>query len=172
LDPATVPSLLHAASTSPAPRPGSVPAVRPPAAGRASVLPVCLDHETISRTREESDAISALLGDLLSDEPVPVEQPQEQEFHAAAPSALDGLDPAHSAFLQDLIGQESWSNADATALASRHHLLLGGAIDTINEWAIEQTGDPAIAGDDTLTIDRDVLSGIPLPHGTRDRGTS
>jgi len=84
----------------------------------------------------------------------------------------DGLDAAHSAFLHDLAGRESWSTADASDLASHHRLLLGGAIDTINEWAIEQTGDPAIAGDDTLTIDRDVLSGIPLPHGTRDRGTS
>ncbi|MGN6484430.1 MAG: TerB N-terminal domain-containing protein [Thermomicrobiales bacterium] len=177
LDPATVPSRLHAASTAPTTTPANarsegVMADRQAPAGRGGRVPVRLDHETISRTREESDTVSALLGDLLADEALPAERPEDRMSVPAAPSAPDGLDAAHSAFLHDLAGRESWSTADASDLASRHHLLLGGAIDTINEWAIEQTGDPAIAGDDTLSIDRDVLSGIPLPHGTRDRGTS
>lgn len=177
LDPATVPSRLHAASTAPTTttanaRSEGVMADRQAPAGRGGRVPVRLDHETISRTREESDTVSALLGDLLADEALPAERPEDRMSVPAPPSALDGLDAAHSAFLHDLAGRESWSTADASDLASHHRLLLGGAIDTINEWAIEQTGDPAIAGDDTLTIDRDVLSGIPLPHGTRDRGTS
>ncbi|MGB3329021.1 MAG: tellurite resistance TerB C-terminal domain-containing protein, partial [Thermomicrobiales bacterium] len=115
----------------------------PPRHARAA-LP--LDVEAISRTAQESEAVSALLGDLLTDDAGSMPP-------SPAPSALpDGLDAAHAALLRDLLRQESWTAVEAASLAATHHLLLAGAIDTINEWALEQIDEPLVEGDDPLQV--------------------
>lgn len=182
LDPATVPSRLHAASTTlPAPARATTPVRRGgrhPTGAATPPARLDLDADAISRTQEASETVSALLGDLLRDEqaplpPPPAPSPATTDAAPAGPPdgeagdprsqpGVAGLDAAHGAFLRRLIERASWSAAEVAALAEGHGLLAGGARDTIDEWAIDQTGEPLTGGEDPITIDGDVLSEISL----------
>ncbi|MGC4191297.1 MAG: TerB N-terminal domain-containing protein [Thermomicrobiales bacterium] len=160
LDPADVPGHLHAVVT-------AIPSPLSSSGCTKATAAMRLDQNAISRTQEESEAVSALLGDLLNEE-IPDTAPRDTsvsqtETTSTLPPA-DGLDTAHSAFLRDLVRQERWTTADAEALAATHHLLLAGAIDALNEWALDIAGEPLIDGDipDFLSIDPTLLPYLPL----------
>ncbi|HKT05295.1 MAG TPA: TerB N-terminal domain-containing protein [Rugosimonospora sp.] len=113
-----------------------------------------LDRATISHKIAESDAAATLLSaifDAGDDEP------------AGAGSLTGGaepvatLDPAHSALLRALAARTSWSRDEFAELAAAHGVLPDGALDMLNDVAIEITGVPVVADSDTLAIDDDVL---------------
>jgi hypothetical protein len=70
-----------------------------------------------------------------------------------------GLDRPHSRFLQLLAGRPSWDVVDFEELARRCRVLPAGAVDVINEAALDRAGDAVIDGDD-LTVDVAVLEGM------------
>ncbi|WP_188778337.1 tellurite resistance TerB family protein [Marmoricola endophyticus] len=74
------------------------------------------------------------------------------ETTRVAASSYEGLDAAHSAFLQALLGETTWSRADIEELAESNHLMPDGAIDIINEYALEITGDTLLDENDTDTF--------------------
>ncbi|MGC4106880.1 MAG: TerB N-terminal domain-containing protein [Thermomicrobiales bacterium] len=167
LDPDDVPGRLHGVATArPAPRsrtPDHPSIATVPSTPRR---PIQLDREAVSRTQEESEAVSALLGGLLTEETIDA-APAMAASSPALPETppIEGLDAAHSAFLQALSERETWPGPAIAALAEAHHLLPGGAIDTINEWAITLLDEPLITDGDPLMLDLALLSAIPFPRG-------
>lgn len=66
---------------------------------------------------------------------------------------IEGLDSAHSALAAHLLAQTTWERADAEKAAGNLGLLmLAGAIDRINEAAMDICGEPLIDGDDPLEL--------------------
>jgi len=122
------------------------PAAQPPA-GAA----ITLDPALISRTVAESSAAAALLSSIFDDEP-----PSDPDPEPAA-RQIQGLDPAHGALLHALAGQPSWTREEFASLAAAHGVLPDGALDLLNEVAIDTTGAPLVEGDVTLTVANDVL---------------
>ena len=115
-----------------------------------------LDLDKIRRKREETRRVSALLGDIFAveeDEPEP------------APTILvedDGetigtLDATHSKLLRRLAARETWNRAEIERLAGELGLLPDGALETLNEEAFSQCGEPLFDGDDPVEIDHEVL---------------
>ncbi|PZS39501.1 MAG: hypothetical protein DLM62_07940, partial [Pseudonocardiales bacterium] len=51
----------------------------------------------------------------------------------------------------------SWSRADFAELAARHGVMPSGALDLINEVAMEAAGEPVIEGDDELIVNDHAL---------------
>lgn len=191
LDPASVPSRLHAKMTESRPGPARDPVlVRPAGAGeRGYRIPpredqgngspaetdFALDHATIQQRLADSDAVSALLGSIF-------EEPEVDRDRLAAPSdrqrttasadleasvapndgagddvAVAGLDPVHSRLLRDLVVRDVWTRAEFDTLAASHHLMPDGALDTLNEAALDAAEEPLIEGDEALRINRDAL---------------
>lgn len=81
----------------------------------------------------------------------------------AAPETdlVDGLDAAHTALARRLGSQESWTRADAEDVAAGVGLpLLDGALDRINEAALDVCGEPLVEGDDPLETNDYAAGGL------------
>ncbi len=114
-----------------------------------AVIPgaVRLDMVAVKRKFTESARISAILNDIFSDE-----EPRK-EMPAANPSSIPGkLPPTYGALLSNLLKQSEWQRSDFERVAAEYNLLPDGAIDTLNEAAIEIAGAPVIEGDDPMEI--------------------
>ncbi|MBA8924249.1 putative tellurite resistance protein B-like protein [Kutzneria viridogrisea] len=147
LDPDTVYGRLHALVASPLPATEPVTIRR--ASGQAPVhlVPpeprrVQLDSALIQAKIAESAAVSALLSEIfVEDEPA-----------RPAPAALDvtlvaGLDAAHSTLLHRLTQQATWTRGEIDDLCAGLGLLPDGALDVLNEAAMDASGEP-LAEDD------------------------
>ncbi len=133
--------------------PGSAPGVRPDAASG-----VQLSQELITAKMTETAAVSTLLASIFTDEgpaasEAPAALPRDQEGEGRP----GGLDQSHSRLLGELATRSSWSRADFAELAARHGVMPSGAMDVINEAAMETTGEPVVEGDDDLTVNDDAM---------------
>jgi len=148
---------------------------RPPGStattGRKPTAGIGLDQAAVAAKLRESEEVAALLSAVFTDEDTPPDTPARQAPAApaapqqngrppapqSAPPTVAGLDAAHSALLRSLAERSTWPRSDFHALAARHGLMPDGAVDTLNELALDVTGNPVIDGDDPMDIDTDVL---------------
>ena len=110
---------------------------------------VRLSQEAITRKVAETATVSSMLAGIFADEGL-----SEEPSAAAGPA---GLDLAHSRLLGELGTRSSWSRSDFADLAARHGVMPSGALDVINEVAMETVGEPVIEGDDEFIINDDAL---------------
>lgn len=151
-------SHVHALSTAPATEPVTIRPAEPSEGGRAIPRPpsgereFTLDMEAIAAKLDETAAVAALLGDVFADE-------ETEPAGAPLPTAeaVAGLDPLHSAFLRALVERPVWDRNEMEELAARIGVLPDGAIDLVNDAALEKVGDPLCEGEDTIQIDHQVL---------------
>jgi hypothetical protein len=115
---------------------------------------VPLDQAMIARKVAETAAVGTLLAEVFADD-----EPSAPEYPPADGGAdlVTGLDRPHSLLLRVLAARPSWTREEFTVLAGAHGVLPDGALDLLNEAAIEATGAPVVDGDATLTVDADVL---------------
>lgn len=131
---------------------------------------VPLDQATVSRKIAETATVGTLLAEVFTGDEVfagddpgfagnglgdgpPAPQPPEDD----GAELIVGLDREHSKLLRALAAQPSWTRDEFAALAATHGILPDGALDLLNEAAIEAVGGPVIEGEVTLIIDMDVL---------------
>lgn len=116
-----------------------------------------LDPAKVRARLAETATVTALLADIFRDDDN-AEHSQPAVVAAATvthPSGpvIDGLDAAHSALAGRLRTQSTWGRADAEIAAVDSGLpLLAGALDRINEAAIDICGEPLLDGYDPLEI--------------------
>ena len=172
LDPASVYSRVHAATTGgirtaavapvtvrpaaasartyaipPAPSPEADRAA--PRDGRGPAADVQLDAATVAAKLAETAAVAALLGSIFTDDDPPPASPPP----AASGPCFAGLDAAHSTLLTVLSGRDHWARSELEIECAALGLLPDGAVDTLNEAAYERVGDPLVDGDDPITVD-------------------
>lgn len=121
---------------------------------RASTPKVELDQAAIQRKIAESAAAATLLDAIFDagDDPEQVARPD-----AGASGRVADLDLAHSALLHALTARPSWTRQEFASLAATHGVLPAGALDVLNEVAIERAGAPVVEDGDTLAVDNEVL---------------
>ncbi len=166
LDPGDVYRQVHDLTAAPPPAAGPI-TVRPPAPAQHSyAIPpppppepaaagFVLDTARVEAKLTETAAVSALLGAIfVDDEEPPTWRPAEP---AAPTQTVANLDAAHSSLLQALAAYGSWPRNRFEALAEERALLPDGALDAINEAALEACGEPVCEGDDPIDINADVL---------------
>ena len=148
-------SHVHALSTAPATEPVTIRPAGPSEGGRA-IPPApsverefILDTEAIAAKLDETAAVAALLGDVFAEEKEPVTVP--------LPEAVAGLDALHSAFLRALGERPAWDRNEIEELAAQIGVLPDGAIDIINDAALEKVGDVLCEGEETIQVDHQVL---------------
>jgi tellurite resistance protein len=128
--------------------------VAPPAFG------VVLDDEVIAAKLAETAAVSALLTTIFTDEESPAPQPAalpaarhgEPAAQPTTQAVIPGLDAVHSDLLRSLAAQPTWTRAAYEDLADRHGVMPAGALDLLNEVAVDATGEPVAEGDDDIVI--------------------
>lgn len=127
----------------------------PPDASEGRPAPaVKLDMARVEATLAETKAVAALLTDIFTDEEAAAPEPAPPS--ASGDRAVAGLDSAHSALVHALAARERWTRAELEALAAAHGLLPDGALDTLNEAALDRCGEPLCDGDDPLTMNASI----------------
>jgi len=117
---------------------------------------VQLSQEAIARKMTETAAVSTLLATIFTDEE-PAAGAPAAPGNGASQGRPGGLDQAHGRLLGELATRPSWSHADFAELAAKHGVMPSGALDVINEVAMETAGEPVVEGDDELTVNGDAL---------------
>jgi uncharacterized tellurite resistance protein B-like protein len=124
----------------------------------AASTSVRLDPEKVHARLRETATVTALLAGIFADEES-VDTPATDttpDHHADADEpqiVIAGLDSAHNRLADRLRSKATWTRAEAERLAASLALpLLDGAIDRINEAAIDACGEPLVDGDDPLEI--------------------
>lgn len=116
-----------------------------------------LNREAISAILAETREVATLLATAMSDESeighptsevasvvAIAERVSAEPTAVPAGSADSGVPAKYAPFLNALRGRPSWSREEAVALAREHRVMLDGAIETINDWALESHGKPLI----------------------------
>ena len=116
-----------------------------------------LDHAKVQARLAETAHVTALLNDIFADDDsgtAGLQLMPDEPTTASAPAArIEGLDAAHSTLAAALALQSQWARGDVETLAESFGLpLLAGAIDVINEVALDTCGELLIEGEDPVTI--------------------
>jgi hypothetical protein len=103
----------------------------------------------------ESASVAALLQDIFTAEDEPA---TTKPMSAAVPAeSCGGLDARHSGLLRELATGTTWPRAHVESCAARFGLLPDGAIEVLNELALELSGDLLVEGEDPLSLNPSVL---------------
>lgn len=125
------------------PEAGAVTAPRPS---------VVLDRAKVQARLAETARVSALLDDIFVEEETspktaPAPPRPEPEYR------IDGLDTQHSQLLARLVSRPEWGRRSAEEMADSFGLpFLDGALDVINEAAMEACGEPVVEGHDPVLL--------------------
>jgi hypothetical protein len=114
-----------------------------------------LDTSRIEALQKETAKVSALLADVFAEE-VPVAEPVQENVESQPGSAsLLGLDEAHSTFLRLLLSRPSWTRSELSDAASDLELMVDGAMEHVNEAALDHWDEPLTDGDDPVEINQE-----------------
>ena len=115
---------------------------------------VQLDPAKVQARLAETATVTALLADIFTEDDAGEAAPPPAAAPTVVPGvSIDGLDAAHSALAEALGAQATWDRAAAEDLATQLGLpLIDGAIDRINEAAMDHCGEPLVEGEDPLEI--------------------
>ncbi len=128
---------------------------------------VRLSQESVTRKAAETEAVAILLAGIFTDDELVASAGlpggRDAAVGAATPHGNDAghgpgfLDEAHSRLLSEIATRSSWSRADFARAAAQHGVMPSGALEVINEAAMEAAGEPAVEGDDELVVNNDAL---------------
>jgi uncharacterized tellurite resistance protein B-like protein len=143
----------------------------PPAAVKSQAPPRAkpprgprLDAARIAALQAESERVTALLSKVFEDQDHPAPPPvvaaeRDPEVFEREPRLL-GLDPEHSAFLRVLLTRPSWSRVELDDIAADMELMLDGALERVNEAALDAFDQRMAEGDDPIEIARELLEEV------------
>jgi uncharacterized tellurite resistance protein B-like protein len=134
-----------------------------PPSENPETAPSFLDARRIRELRQETNAVTELLAGVFvedEDEAHPIHVvagPKVNDTITEAGSLLPGLDIVHHKFLSLLLTNPVWSRADLVRAAADSQIMLDGALERINEAALDFSGDVLIEGDDPIYVQQTAL---------------
>jgi uncharacterized tellurite resistance protein B-like protein len=151
---------LHTAA---APVPPSAPSSAP--STPKSAVGFTLDAQRIAQLQQETEQVSALLANVFVED-VPAEAPAQaapaEEEASVAESGVLGLDADHTAFLRLLVSRASWSRQELLDAAADMELMLDGALEHVNEAALDSLDAALAEGEDPVEINQEILEKLPV----------
>ena len=118
-----------------------------------------LNTTRIARLQEETERISSVLREVFT-EATPQPAAAIGDGEGENIETLLGLDPEHSSFARLLLSRPQWSRHDLEDAASDMELMLDGALEKVNEAALDQYEVPLAEGEDPVEINRDLLERV------------
>ncbi|WP_322008025.1 tellurite resistance TerB family protein [Paraburkholderia tropica] len=132
---------------------------------------IALDPARIAALQKETARVSAMLADVFVDEQsvvqAPVVQPEvveaeEREEGTQPAGNVIGLDEAHSMFLRTLVSRDSWSRSELSSVALDLDLMLDGAIEQVNEAALDHWDEAITDGDDPVEVNQELAQRLEV----------
>lgn len=148
---------------------GGVPIPPPP-----SPTHLQLDQTAIDAIVADTKDVAAILAEVFESgevEPASQSQPEapastdDVPFTPAAPPRAAGatakiaeaLDVRYHAALEDLLAKPKWTTTEVRELGTRHRLMPGAILDTINTWSDETFGDYLIEEAEGWSVHRELV---------------
>lgn len=145
LDPSSVSSNIHQHSATEHDLVSSVPTDQPTAG-------FTLDANVLAHHESATDDVRKLLNTIFTEE-----EPEEPESAPASLTEAGGLDSAHSQLYRSLLEKEQWSRKEATELCGNLNLMLGGALEVINDWSYAVVDAPVLDdADNDIWVDLEI----------------
>lgn len=126
-----------------------------------------LDPARIAALQKDTEKVSALLANIFVEPEdggpqVAVEPTEVEPDVSESPSALGllGLDEAHSSLARMLLSRPEWSREELQDIAADLDLMLDGALELINEAALDHHDMPLFEGDDPLSVNAEILEKV------------
>ena len=141
-----------------------------------------LDLKRVAALQAETERVTALLSKVFAELEAPaVVARKDAGLGAAEDAELDaeeasegagelesdersacllGLDAEHSAFLRALLTRTSWSRAELSDMAADMELMLDGALERVNEAALNKFDCCIAEGDDPIEIEQDLMESV------------
>lgn len=119
-----------------------------------------LDLAKISAIEAESNRVSYLLNTIFVDESEnsSVQTHRSSDVESAQHSSgIWGLSQEFSDFLRLIATRPEWSRTELEELAKTHSLMLDGALEHINEAALDRYDLPLTEGDDPVEINQELI---------------
>lgn len=114
-----------------------------------------LDRDRIAAKMADTAQVASVLSDVFVEEEVQEIEPEEELDQADRP--FNGLDKQHGAFLSEVLVREGWTREEFEKLARSFDLMADGAMETLNEWALDIFDETVIEDGDTISIHRGIL---------------
>lgn len=118
-----------------------------------------LDSSKIAQLQQETAQVSALLAQVFVEDEDVLDN-STTAINLMPITAIDclfGLDVSHSAFLRQVALRLLWTRAELLAIATQCDLMLDGALEYINEVALDTWDEPLFDGDDPIHINPDLI---------------
>lgn len=153
VDPDKVFSDLHSMATN----------EKPLAAAGPETAGLKLDSARIAELQRDTARVSTLLAGIFAEEDesasaTPVEPIEDEQEEASGSRArLLGLDVVHSTLARTMLARPSWSREELSDLADDLELMLDGALEQMNEAALDAHGIPFFEGEDPLVVNTEML---------------
>jgi uncharacterized tellurite resistance protein B-like protein len=173
LDAQRVFSLVHGAAVAAA-RDGSTVTARagyaiptPPKAPKSSEakLPakdsLGLDERKIAALQQDSERVAKLLATVFENQPTETGEPSAHDEEESTTSAsLFGLDAKHTELLQTLMTRTQWRRSELEELIEDRGLMVDGALERLNEAALEKLEMPLFDEGDPIQMNAEALEEI------------
>lgn len=128
----------------------------------APVTGFALDPARIAQLQKETEEVTTLLASVFAEETVEPQTSAAEEEEPALQASVLGLDPGYIAFLRMLISRPTWTRQELNDVAADMELMLDGALEHINEAALDNFNAPLVEGDDPVEINQEVLEKLPV----------
>lgn len=133
-----------------------------------------LDMQAISRIMTETREVAGILRDAMAEDDGPEGSSRDSSATAIAvadPPARSSsstskvqhltndtdLDSRFRPFLAAVLERDEWTPSELRELSDRCHVMMSGAVETINEWSTEHFGDWLIEEGDTYHVRKDLI---------------
>nr|WP_176921380.1 TerB N-terminal domain-containing protein [Pseudonocardia oroxyli] len=122
---------------------------------------VDLDPALLAASAAGTAAVSSLLAEVFADTDAPAPPtevlPPPQEETGQVP----GLDAAHGRLYLAVLERSTWGRAEFAQLAESHGLLPDGALDVLNDHAVDTCGEPLLEDEGDLVLNDYAVQEIP-----------
>lgn len=136
--------------------PAAAPQIDGPPVGSCTPEPlVALDESRLRATQRSNSAVQDLLSAIFADEEDDEHTEPTPATSVEPDDTIATLDSAHSALLRQLATREHTSRPELERAAARYGVLPDGAVEVINEAALDLTDDPVIEelDNESVTVD-------------------
>ncbi|CAI1902999.1 Tellurite resistance protein [Serratia fonticola] len=145
LDPLSVSTTIHHHSTIEKAPVSSVSASQ-------STAEFTLDANVLAHHESATDDVRKLLNTIFTED-----ETELPESDPVSTTEAGGLDPAHDQLYRRLLEKEQWSRKEATELCGNLNLMLGGALEVINDWSYAVVDAPVLDdADDDIWVDLEI----------------
>lgn len=146
LDPSTLSGIIHQHSTT------GQPSAQ--AYGQETPAPqeFTLDASVLARHESATDDVRKLLSTIFTENET---EPRDAATHPEPQT--EGLDLAHSQLYERLREKKQWPRKEATDLCGYFGLMLGGALEVINDWSFAMVDAPVLDdAEDDIWVDLEI----------------